>query len=135
MKLRNTFKEYNPEEVAFINYELTDAKPDFATFKYGTAHSVVLRNQTTGELEQINFTICGDDGEFFPGARTLWGDIKSEDYHTILVFSMNDNEVTSVYASFCGNSISRSEFAKRVEEAPYGVAAVADDLFFRNSSP
>ena len=129
--LRNSFLEYNPEQVAYITYELTNATPDFSTFLYGTRHSIVLRNTGTGKLEQINFTISGDDGRFFPEPRRLWGDIESNDYHAILVFHFENGNLSKLTASFCGNSMSRAKWQEVVKEAPYGAAATKDDLFFR----
>ncbi len=128
--LRNSFLDYNPEEKPYIVYELTEAVPDFSSFTYGSRHSVVLRNKETHQLEQLNFVICGDDGEFFPGVRSLWGDIESEDYHAVLVFNFDGDDVSKITASFCGNSLSRNEFAKIVEKAPYGAAATTYDIFF-----
>ena len=129
---RRSFKEYNPETVAYIEYELTDAVPDFSTFVYGSEHTVVLRNKETGKLEQLNFTLSGDNGKFFPGARDLWGDIESDDYHTILVFSFEEGEVTKITASFCGNSMSREKYNKIVNNSSYAAAATANDLFYRS---
>ena len=130
--LRRSFTEYNPETVAYIEYELTDAEPDFSTFLYGSFHSVVLRNKQTGKLEQINFTICGDDGKYTKRLRRIWGDIESDDYHTILVFELEEGKPRKITASFCGNSMSREKYSKIVNESPYAAAATTNDLFYRS---
>ena len=132
IKTRRSFKEYNPETQAYIAYELYGELPDFTTFTYGSNHSIVLRNKETGGLERIEFTISGDDEKYAHTNRRLWGDIKSDDYHTILVFQFNEGEVEKITASFCGNSMSRKKFAKIVEESPYAAAATNYDLFYRS---
>ena len=130
--LRRSFTEYNPETVAYIEYELTNAKPDFSTFTDGSSHSVVLRNKATKKLERINFTICGDDGDYPDHFRRVWGDIESDDYHMILVFELIGDSPIKVTASFCGNSMSREKYSKIVNESPYAAAATANDLFHRS---
>ena len=132
--LRRSFTEYNPEIVAYIEYELTSAKPDFSTFTDGSKHSVVLRNKETGKLERIIFTICGDTGKYANShcLRRVWGDIESDDYHTILVFEIEEGEIKRITASFCGNSMSREKYNKIVEESPYAAAATVNDLFHRS---
>ena len=124
--------EYNPETQAYIVYEPYGELPDFTTFTYGSNHSIVLRNKETGGLERIEFTMSGDDGKFPHRDRRLWGDIKSDDYHMILVFSLNDGKIEKITASFCGNSMSRERYAKIVEKSSYAAEATKYDIFYQS---
>ena len=135
IKKRRDFSDIDVENTAYIKYELCGDQPDFSAYTYGTKHSIVLRNTATGELEEFEFVISGDDGEFFPNTRKLWGDIIADDSdknHCILVFNIEWNKVEKITASFCGISMDISEFAKIVESKSYGAAALADDIFFRS---
>ena len=135
IRKRRDFSDIDVENTAYIEYELCGDQPDFSAYTYGTKHSIVLRNTATGELEEFEFVISGDDGEFFPNTRRLWGDIIADDSdknHCILVFNIEWNKVEKITASFCGRSMDTSEFAKIVESKSYGAAASADDIFFRS---
>ena len=82
-------------------------------------------------MESIDFIISGDDGKYFDKTRCLWGDIVSDDYHTILVFSFSDGKLDKITASFCGSSMPHEAYNRIVEKASYAAAATANDLYFR----
>ena len=135
IRKRCDFSDIDVENTAYLEYELCGDPPDFSSYSFGSKHSIVLRNIATGELEEFEFVISGDDGCFFPNARTLQGEIIADDSdknHCILVFYIQWGKVENITASFCGKSMDTSKFAKIVESKSYGAAALADDLFFRS---
>ena len=109
IKLRNNFRDIDIAKVAYIDYEIYEEVPDFSTFTYGSQHTIVLRNKKTRELERINYTISGSNGDMFPESKRIWGDVEAEDSataHCCLCFYLTPDQkgVEDVAASFCAQA-------------------------------
>lgn len=129
IRIRDSFSEI-PEETAYINYAPYNRIPSCEDYVYGKEESIILRNATTGELEQITYRLTSAMPFITrTGYQSYWGEIQPENCRCCLVFNFAlDGRLESVTASFCGKSPSVSELDQMNEKITYGaqITAVGD---------
>ena len=114
VKERRNFSDVDLDKTAYILYEPYLEIPKCTDYSMGKKSKIILRNKSTGCLEEISYKMCG--GVPFnsrPGYHWYWGDVDSNDANCCLVFQYEtDGALDSISISFCGKYPTSEESEK-----------------------
>ena len=129
IKVRDNFSDI-PAEVAYVTYVPYDKTPSCEDYVYGKKGTIVLKNASTNELEQINYKLIGAIPFIYrSGYQSFWGEIETDDRLCCLVFNFKLNgDIESITASFSSKSPTVSEISQMNEKITYAaqITAIGD---------
>ena len=133
VRKRKSFLDVDLGKTAYLEYEKYDWLPSSEDFEYGEERSIVLRNKSSGELEQIDYVLSGGvRSATRPGYCWFWGDVISDDYNCCLVFNYDSTgKCDKVTISFCGKSPDCGQFKEITKGTWYPAGFTAKDPFNR----
>lgn len=114
-KVRKDFKDIDVNKVSRILYEpYLDNIPKATDYKRGEERTIVLKNLSSGELEQIRYRLTGAvPFSDKPGFYWYYGEVNAEDYKSVLAFYFNgDGSLRSISVSFCGGDPTDLDFSQ-----------------------
>ena len=111
---RRSFSDVDLDGTAYIPYEPYLEIPKCTDYSDGKKSKIILRNKSTGVLEEISYKMSGGvPFDSRPGYYWFWGDVESEDVNCCLVFYFKiDGALDKISLSFCGKYPTSEELKK-----------------------
>ncbi|MBR2709091.1 hypothetical protein IKE98_02050 [Candidatus Saccharibacteria bacterium] len=127
VKKRDNFSDINIAEVAYIPYAGYKEFPNRFEYEYGKEKTIILRNELTGELEEVEYKYSGAVPlKHAEGYQWYWGDVKADDYNSnICFYFFKDGTFKEAAITLCGNSLSKKEFDKISKGVKYPAEVTA----------